>query len=417
MTNMKNNPAVRRRCSITVALSLIGVSPGLAWSESISDKPLAHDPVREGEVVGVSISQGIKYDSNVFRIADETNTEATSNAGQRHDFISTTGLRVGLDKRFGRHRLYLLAAPSLVRYAEFDELNYVGQNFIADWSGRLGTDGRYGLNYAHEKVATNPADQLVPTGNIVTRDQGKIDVAIPTGARWHTVTGWRADRSRNSSPTEQGGDNDGWAGDAGVRFVSGSGNSADLRYRRSHYDYVNVIPSQLGDNSYTQNELELSMSWQPDQPSRFEGRASYLRRAHENFAERDFSGLVGSLGFIWSPTIDTTAALRVFRDLGAVTDSSASYAKTYGISFQPTWNLSAKLALGSSLEWRRRTYNGFTVVARAPENTAKVGLNARYLPTRNWELGLNVSDEVRTSSDPVHEYTDVITSLTARWKL
>lgn len=396
-------------------VTALGCAFAPASAQTIIDP--ARNPVRTDEVLGFSAAQGVRYDSNVFRLADDTPTAATADAGQRHDFISTTVVRAGMDKQFGRHRLFLMGEVSPVRYRRFDELDYVGQDVLADWSGRIGTYGRYGLNYEHLRVATNPAEQLTPSGNTATTDRVGADIGLPVGPRWQVVTAWRADRTQNSAQTEQGGNNKGWAADGGVRFLPATGNNVDLRYRHSRYNYPNVIPTLLTDNTYSQEELELSSNWQIDEPSRFEGRTSYVRRRHDNVPGRDFSGWIGSLKYVWRPTVDTSASVRVFKDLGAVSDSSASYAKTWGISFLPAWNLSPKVALGSVLEWHRRVYDGFSLISRSPENTTRVGLNARYSATRNWQFAFSVADEHRTSSDSTHEYSDVISSLSVQWKL
>ncbi|MDB5815486.1 MAG: hypothetical protein JWN23_2603 [Rhodocyclales bacterium] len=420
-TSLKSQAKFRpqfRPHTLATLLMLSGIVPATSWADDFAPfGDPAYDPVRKDEVLGLSVAEGLRYDSNVFRLSDDSITPATSEAGQKHDFISTTTLRAGFDKRFGRHRLFLLAAPSIVRYANFDQLNYVGGDFLADWSGLLGTTGRYGLNYEHIKVATDPADQLVPTGNRATKDQIGADLAVPTGPSWQAVTAWHADHTRNSSPTEQGGDNDGWAGDAGIRYAPVAGDNIDLRYRHSRYTYPNVIPSQLADNSYKQNEVELSGNWRLSEPSQLEGRTSYVKRSHDNFAERDFSGWIGSLKYIWRPTLATSSSFRIFRDIGAVTDSSASYAKSYGISIQPAWEATSKITFGGLLEWQRRNYNGFSVVFRPAERTAKAGLNARYAATRNWQFAFSVSDERRRSSDATRQYSDVISALAAEYKM
>jgi hypothetical protein len=401
-----------RSRTIATMLALSGITPLTAWSEDPD-----FNPVRPDEVLGLAVSQDLRYDSNVFRISDDSDNSATSAANQRYDFISVTTLRAGLDKQFGRHRLLLVAAPSIVNYAKFHQFDYVGQEFLADWSGRLGTQGWYGTKYEHTKVATDPADQVVPTGNRATRDSVGADLGIPIGPRWQAVTNWRADKNRNSSDTEKAGDNNGWSADGGVRFVPTTGNNIDLRYRRSHYNYPNVIPTLTGDNTYTQNEIELSGFWQVNEPSRFEGRTSYVHREHQNISQRDFSGWVGSLKYVWKPTVSTGASLHVFRDLGAVSDASASYADTSGIDFQPTWAASTKIAFGSLVAWERRSYNGFTLQPRAPEYITRLGLNARYSATRNWQFDFGINDEHRRSSDTLRQYSDVISSITAQWKM
>jgi hypothetical protein len=414
MTTPILNKNLHRR-AVAAMLALAGMAPLSAWCDDLNDQDF--NPVRPDEVLGLAVSQDIRYDNNVFRLPDGNGNTATSDAGQRHDFISVTTVRAGLDKHFGRHRLLLLAAPSIVNYVKFNQFDYVGQEFLADWSGRLGTDGWYGTKYEHSKVATDPADQVVPIGNRATRDTVGAELGLPIGPRWQAVTNWHADKNRNSADTEKSGDNDGWAADGGVRYVPATGNNIDLRYRRSHYNYPNVIPTLTSDNTYTQNEIELSGLWQINEPSRLEGRASYVKREHENISQRDFSGWVGSLKYIWKPTVSTGASLHVFRDLGAVNDASASYADTWGVDFQPTWTASTKLAFGSLLAWQRRSYNGFTLQPRAAENIARVGLNARYMATRNWQFDIGISDEHRYSSDPLRKYSDVMSSVTAQWKM
>ncbi len=60
-----------RRNTLTTLLMLIGIGPNVGWSQSFArfGDP-THDPVREDEVLGVSVSQDLTYDSNVFRLPD-----------------------------------------------------------------------------------------------------------------------------------------------------------------------------------------------------------------------------------------------------------------------------------------------------------------------------------------------------------
>ena len=242
----------------------------------------------------MNLSQSIKYDSNIFRLADGSASTATSAAGQRSDLVSLTGLRLSLNKQFSRHQLRLLFAPTWVQYQRFSALNYLGQNMLVDWSGRLGSEGRYGLNLTRNKVATAPEDLLEPAANTASSDAIGADLMLPTGLpSWQLVAGARASETQNSSSAEQPGDNTAWSSDAGLRYASNAGNWAALRYRHAHYDYPNLLPSEQADNSFRQAEIEFASLWQISQPSRLESRLSYLSRSHDNIATRDFKGWVG----------------------------------------------------------------------------------------------------------------------------
>ncbi|MFT3735041.1 MAG: outer membrane beta-barrel protein [Rhodocyclaceae bacterium] len=393
---------------IALPLLLLCVGAARSWAQSTNE---------DKEGLGFVAAQRFRYDSNVFLLPDSGSNAATTAAGQRHDVISTTLLSASYAQRFGLHKLSLGFAPSVVRYLEFDQFDHFAYNALADWSGLVGSDGRYGLRYERTRAASRLADQVQAEKNLVTTDALSADFIVRTGLKWQGVSTWRATRSRNSAVAEQGGDNQGWSGDMGMRFSPGSGNRSDLRYRRSQYRYSNVIPSQLADNNYKQDELELSWLWQVTEPSRLEGRASYLRRRHDHFHERDFSGFVGKLQYVWRPTTTTALTTSMFRELGAITDASASYARTYGFGLAPSWQIDPQWSLAALAEWRYRRYEGYSQIGRPDDRSLLTGLATTYKPTELWALTLGLGEERRRSSDPARTYSAWTASMTARWEL
>lgn len=406
---MTNSGHQYRACAvaITTVSVLVCSSAGQAQENEDDDKGGFH----------ASVAENLKYDSNVFRLPSGANTAATTSAGQRDDFISTTYLQLRFGKDFGRHQLNIMVAPNMVRYFEFNQFDYFGHDAFIDWVGRLGSDGHYGLRYEHLRTESNLADLAQPERNIVNTEIVGADLVVRTGSYLHVVTAWRGTRAHNSNTLEQGGDNHGWSGDAGLRLSKNGTDWADLRYRRSVYQYPNVIPSQLSDNSYQQNEVELSWNWMITEASRLEGRASHVRRSHEHFHERDFDGWVGDLKYTWRPTESTSVAAKAFREIGAVTDASASYARSYGASLTPDWQYSEKLGFSLPLEWRHRRYEGFSLIGRPDERTTTAGIGVTYKPARKLQLKLAANDEHRHSSDSARTYTVWTTALTARWDI
>lgn len=363
-----------------------------------------------------SAAQKLLYDSNVFRMPDEASTPAATAAGQRGDAVSTTQLGVSFDKNFGRHHLILKYAPSVVRYVEFEQFDYEAHDVFADWRGYIGSDGGYGMRYQHIEIASDVADLIIPGRNIVSTDVASADLVLRTGSMLQAVTAWRATRTRNSAELEQGGDNQGWSADAGLRLAASPDSKADLRYRHSQYEYPHVIPVLSQDNSYRQDELELSWDWRVTAPSQFQGRASYVKRAHDHIAERDFSGFAGNFKYTWRPTVASSLEVNAFKELGAVTDASASYARTYGLSITPSWEPVEKtLSFGALLKWLNRSYEGFSLVARPDERTTILGLIATYKPDPHWVFGLGVNDERRHSDATARDYSVWTAMLSARW--
>lgn len=374
-------------------------------------------PNEEKHGLGLSVGQSFRYDNNVFRLAPERETVATEEAGQRHDWIFSTRARLDYARRFGIHRLTLELSPEWVDYRQFDQFDHVAQQAAVNWSGQIGSDGYYVIRYDYRRAATNPADQAEPVLNLIKSHAVTGDLVLRTGEDWQTVGGFRVARNRNSLESERGGDNQGWAADLGLRYAPSTGNRIESRYRRSRFDYPQVIPSELHDNSYVQDEVLVSGNWGLSSVSQFDGRISYQWRRHDNFAERDFSGWTGNLRYRWQPTGASTLALIAFRELGAINDASASYARSYGLRLEPSWDIDSKVTLRGRVEWRKRRFSGFSPEPRTDDTGTVIGLTTDYRAATAWLVRFGVNQERRRASETDNEYSVFSGMLSVTWQM
>ncbi|MFT4171458.1 MAG: outer membrane beta-barrel protein [Rhodocyclaceae bacterium] len=380
--------------------------------------------IDDGDVFHVYVSQGLRYDSNVFRLADDTHPEGKDH---QDDWISQTSAGLDFNKQFGRQRVYGFVGGSLVRFSDFDQLDYNSTSIRAGWTTGFGSDSTASLKYQNYRAPMDIADRVNRSLNMVTDNRLLADAAVRVAGPWMVVGGVIGARSRNSADDAKGGDNDSFSAEAGVRYAPRTDNYVDLRFRQSKYDYVNVLapdtggdPSSGGDNSYKQSEWRVSALYEPTGVSTFDGYVAWQRREHDHLASRDFSGWSGQLNYTWNVTTITALKFQVYRELGAINDASATYARTTGASFRPYWQATSKIALSALLDYRKRQYTGNqaagSTLPQRKENTWTLGVNADWQITRNWLIQASLASAHRNANVAADSYDDVLAFANVRYR-
>ncbi|MGC3965765.1 MAG: outer membrane beta-barrel protein [Rhodocyclaceae bacterium] len=399
-----------------------------AWSAhaqtQAATKAAADPSLDDGDAFHVYVGQGLKYESNVYKLSDGINPVGESH---QDDWVSLTSAGLDFNKQFGRQRVYALLGGTIARYASFDQLNYESENIRAGWTTGFGSDSTASIKYQNYRAPVDMADRLDRRLNIVTDNRIIGDAAVRVGGPWMVVGGAIVARSRNSLDDATGGDNDSFAGEAGLRYAPRTDNWLDLRYRQSKYDYPNVILpdpslglSPTADNSFKQREWRLSALYEPTGISTFDGYVAWLQRDHNHLSERDFSGWTGQLNYTWNVTTITALKFQVYRDLGAINDGSATYARTMGLAFRPSWQATPKLGFGAVVDWRKRDYQGNQVagldVEQRRENVWTLGVNADWQVTPRWLVQASLSSAHRNSTLSTDNYDDVVAYANIRYR-
>ncbi|HEX5125599.1 MAG TPA: hypothetical protein VFW00_02555, partial [Rhodocyclaceae bacterium] len=210
-----------------------------------------------------------------------------------------------------------------------------------------------------------------------------------------------------------------------------SGNYVDLRGRLNKTDYPNRILSStdalIFDNSYKEYDIQLSSAWAANAVSNLYAVVTRVRRRHDTLKDRNFDAWTWSVDYDWQPSGASTILARAFRDVGAVSEFSALYATTRGVSLQHIWLPSAKLRLTTSgnLSWRRYVGDSSdpTVAVLASlfpqdkrrERIKTVGLNLTYTPTNKLQFGVGWQTETRRSNLESVQYRDQTVTLSAQY--
>lgn len=377
----------------------------------------AQSPAPADEVLALVVGQRLAYDSNVFRVSDGENPAGFD---QRHDMLWTSSLRGELNKSFGRQRVYGDLGAAWVKYQEFGHLDHqTYQGFLA-WRAGFGAGSEAGAFYRRNRSMSSFDERTgFSQRNMLTAESYGGDVMLRVAGDWLGVSSLSRTENSNSQEVLKSGENDILSWDAGVRYAPRSGNVADLRYRRSRYEYNRVSAS---DYSYDQDEIRLSGRWVASGRSTLDAGVSLLRSRHDQLDNLDFTGLAGYVVHTYRFTGASQVVSRVFRDVGAVGDGWGSYAKTTGISIMPSWQASAKLKVFGEASWRERDFKGyqaFAVAGSERQRTDKIRLlsvGASHALSERFDLRLELRDERRDSSLAGYDFTDQQALLTAEYR-
>jgi len=126
---------------------------GAAVSPALADK-LVFNP---------SIGIGPGYNNNISFQGEGD--------GRESDTVGLFSLEIPFERETRRSKLRLLYRPTIVRYQEFDALDYTDQRFDLDWSNKPSRRGRFRLltSYANTQQQGSPEQPTDPDLNLTQR--------------------------------------------------------------------------------------------------------------------------------------------------------------------------------------------------------------------------------------------------------
>lgn len=377
----------------------------------------AQAPAPADDVLALVVGQRLAYDSNVFRLPNGQNPV---DYDQRHDMLWTSSVRGELNKSFGRQRVYGDLGAAYVKYQEFSHLDHQSYQGSLAWRAGFGTASEAGAFYRRSRGLSSFDDRTgFSRRNMLTTESYGGDLMLRVAGDWLGVASTSYTENSNSLSELKSGENDIVTGDVGVRYAPRTGNYADVRYRRSRYDYNRVTTS---DYSYDQDEIRLSARWIASGRSTLDTGVSLVRSHHDELDSLDFTGLAGYFAHTFRFTGASQVVTRVFRDVGAVGDAWGSYAKTTGISVTPSWQASAKLKVFGEASWRERDYEGYQTAAASVQNDQRsdsirmLSIGASHAVTERLDLRLELRHERRDSNLADYDFTDHQALLNAEYR-
>ena len=362
----------------------------------------------------------VTHDRNVFRLADSTNTQLALGHDQRSDTATTLG--VGVDMRLPISRQEVLAHVSIERskYSTYSQLDYTARDLSANWKWVAGNNLSGDLSVGDSESLSDFADL-----NSTQRNLRQVrQYAAAPWFRWQPnwIVRGRVQRLEIGNSLASAADGNLRANmiEGGMQYQSDASNSVGVLVRRGHGRYPNrqVVGGLSINNAYTQDELEGFVDWRMPERWRTQARVAQVRRRHDEFSNRNFSGMTGRLTQDWFVAGKSTVTFVARREIGAYEDITSNYVVTTAARLSANWLATDKLSLNASVERRQRAFQGdpglLAGVTQREDRHWNAALSASFEVMRNLLLSLQVSHETRISNLIQRDYKTTVIDANAR---
>jgi exopolysaccharide biosynthesis operon protein EpsL len=407
MLMCKNNMNISRStldlCRLihtAVWIVVIGFPAGLAAAADlpVSDKVLNF-------VTGGSIT----HDSNLFRLPSSISPQTALGSSTKSDTIATAYAGLRIDKPYAQQRFQLDLTETLYRYDNFSHLNFNAFDYRGAWLWHLTPklSGTLSAERTQTLVPFEDYQRLSRQRNVRDNENRTFNLDWWAFGGWHLLLGVSSIEQKSESPFLAEADFDLIDYQGGVRYESAAGNSIAFVQHWRDGDYANRIPDQVNliDSSFRESESEFRLNWKISGHSSLGGRVGWLERRHDAFPQRDFSGVVGELGYGWTPTGKLRFYLAAKRNIDALVDLFSSYRVNNTFLFTPSWRATEKLTLSLPLARIDSDFRGAVAPGVSRSDTLhSIKLNADWVPTRNISLSAGVQKAERSSNIPTADF-------------
>ena len=343
-----------------------------------------------------------RHDDNLFRLAN--NAPTPNGASAKSDTLWTTHAGIRFDRTYDLQRVQLDVTGTSYNYRNNNYLDFTALDYRSAWlwaiTPRL-TGSLFADSTSEVTSYTNLQNISTPNRRSI-KNQGFLADWLVDGG-WHLTGGAYQLRSRtDSTELTSFGNYVQNTAEAGVKYVSTANNSLTLVQRMASGDYIDqaLNPVRFLDPRYNQSDTELRSIHQVTGHSRLDTRIGYRDRAYETYSQRDFSGAVGAISYLWTPTGKLQFTLTAGRDLLAYQSDRSSYYTSNYVSFTPAWLISDKTTLRLKLDRYKNKFAGAVVpVAELREekiHTTQLALAWR--PTRTVVVDSYILHENRSSN-------------------
>jgi exopolysaccharide biosynthesis operon protein EpsL len=376
--------------------------PGAAWIIAIACLTPSLALADAEDSFNFAAGASVRYDDNLFRLAD--NAPTPNGASAKSDTLLTTYAGIRFDRAYDLQRVQLDVTATSYNYRNNDYLNFTALDYRAAWlwaiSPRL-TGSLFADSTSQVTSYTNLQNINTPNRRSIENQGFLADWLVDGG--WHLTGGaYRLRSKTDSAELTSFGNYVQNTAEAGVKYVSTANNSLALVQRMANGDYIDQVlnPVRFLDPRYNQSDTELRSIYQVTGHSRLDTRIGYRDRAYESYSQRDFSGAVGAISYLWTPTGKLQFTLTAGRDLLAYQADTSSYYTSNYVNFTPAWLVSDKTTLRLKLDMYKNKFAGAVVpVAELREDkiyTTQLALAWR--PTRTVVLDSYLLHEDRSSN-------------------
>jgi exopolysaccharide biosynthesis operon protein EpsL len=373
--------------------------------------------IQDEKPLKLKLFGGLSYDSNLFRLSDDANSQAIIGSQDKSDIIYQLGAGGKYELVQSRQKFLAEATVTEYKYQNFDNLDNTSNSLLGEWQWQLGNDWNGDLGVGHRRYLESFANFQANVRDMVEQERvfGKANYLFHSHLKFTLDADWydteHGDQGRSTLNYKI--NNTAFT----VNWVTPALNTVGLRYRTSDARYPNsaFVGTTLIDNSYTEDEYSVVANWKLGGASEAIARIGYTRREFEQAPSRNLSEPTWRVIYRWIPTGKSDVEFATWRELAEFQDLTANYARTTGVSVVPTWSITPKVVLRGKISlqtWNYVNAPGIPTSSNGREDKDRLyQVSALWTPLKLTELTLSVESGKRTSNVKFADYDYEATSI------
>lgn len=366
----------------------------------------------------------VRYESNLFRVQNEGQLEASGLNKGMSDWIYSETLGIKIDKPYSLQRFQLDLTGThnhnqTYSFLDADLVNYRAAWLWAitpDWTGELSASQNQAITNFSQYRGTQTSINIAKR-NISTSESRVFKFDGDIGAGIHLVGGASELRSRTSQNFAAIGDYVQDGIEFGVKYVAPSQNSITVVRREANGDYNRPINTfSLLDTGFDQHETEVKVNWRVTGKSEVDARLDYLEREFDHFSQRDYSGVTGNITYVWYPTGKLVLNTTLSRNLYTFQEAFNSFYSANTLTIAPTWLFSEKTTFRLRYDYSEQDFHGAIILPpkMREDRVQTLMLTADWKATRNILVTGVAQHEKRSSNIDGLDYNSNSIGITAQ---
>jgi hypothetical protein len=364
---------------------------------------------------------GLMFDSNPFRLADGTNTQAVLGKPEKSDAVMRYGIGAGHVQRiFGRQSLRISARGEYFDYLRYNTLDNFAYGLGAEWLWEVTNDLSGTVGYAHARGLGDPSEVQQPIADEITTQSLYATAAYRLGANVRLRGGVSEDRGDREGD-RPGISNRSTTVRAGIDYVSGLGNAIGVEARRSEgtapLGELLDPTGQFNDNEFSEHEVAVVLTYNLGTQLAVAGRLGRTRRTYTEAVVEEFDDTTGRGTITWRPAPKLSFVLDAYREPRPVLEVDATHVDVRGMRFGPAWAPTFKLVFSAQfVNERRLSQNSTDPSLPGRDETFRIWRFAGgWEPRRHFTVGAGLDWGERESNTLGRDYDYVAVMANIRY--
>lgn len=349
------------------------------------------------------------HDSNVFRIADNADTQTATGSDSKDDFIWQPKVSGHIETDLSKQNFFLDGAIFNRNYQKHSSLNYTGSNNAVGWNWAMGSDLTGTIKYAVVRDLSSFEDVATAQRDMKRGSTLSNSVVYKLTSHWQFLADSALDDEDHSVSNELDLKNSSLGG--GMQYVTDKGSAVVFRHDYSEIDYDNDYVITASERAYNQTADQLIFIWPITEKLKTTINVGNVKW-HYDSDNSDHSSRFYGINNEWAVTEKTKLTAAYNKQLSSPSQSlDTGMSEAYSAGF--TWVESAKIRYDVTYKLSKQDYQGTN--ART-DDTAIYHLSSTWTPVLNWNVVAYIQKQMRDSEFDVYRYTANSIGLSLQFK-